>query len=121
MPLPRPITRREFLYTTWLSLLALSFRPLAQILTSWQPEEPPYPRLLGRVTRREVAVYTQPDLDSPRSANLDCLRRAGSHQGGQGLDRQTIHDHADWRIPGEPQVPLQAHGGRRINQRHTGI
>jgi len=70
MPLPRPITRREFLYTTWLSLLALSFRPLAQILPSWQPEEPPYPRLLGRVTRREVAVYTQPDLDSPRSARL---------------------------------------------------
>jgi lipoprotein-anchoring transpeptidase ErfK/SrfK len=64
-----PFTRRDFLKLGSASLAGLAFRPLDGLNVQRAKVAPP-DQLLGRVTRQNIPLYTDPDPASPRLAKL---------------------------------------------------
>jgi hypothetical protein len=62
----RPLSRRDFLKISGLSLAALAFDAFPYKTTFWSPGELPYKQMTGRVAKRFVYLHDQPDLESPR-------------------------------------------------------
>ncbi len=71
--MPRPITRRDFLKISGLSLGVAAFHPLTPATSIWPPEEGQSertPEIVVRITIRSVYVYQEPDFRSPRIGTI---------------------------------------------------
>jgi lipoprotein-anchoring transpeptidase ErfK/SrfK len=65
-----PITRRDFLKLSSLSLTSLALRPFDALPGRWLADNITVGHLFGRVTRQNTPLYAEPDHDSPRLGKL---------------------------------------------------
>lgn len=71
--MPPPITRRDFLKLSCLSLSTLALNPLTPLALPWPPDEAAAdwaPEIMVRITLRSIYVYREPDFRSPRIGTI---------------------------------------------------
>jgi hypothetical protein len=67
----RSLSRRDFLKAGAMACAGLALRPFSAWAAPWPDGEFAFTGIVGRVTRRNVPVYTQPDLSSRRLRKLE--------------------------------------------------
>lgn len=71
--MPAPVSRRDFLKLSWLSLGTLAFHPLSILSLPWPPSEAAAllaPSITVRITIRSIYVYREPNFRSPRIGTI---------------------------------------------------
>jgi hypothetical protein len=71
--MPPPISRRDFLKLSCLSLGTLAFRPLAPLGLPWPPDDAATEnalKIMVRITLRSIYIYREPDFRSPRIGTI---------------------------------------------------